>query len=286
MRAIIFRHHDPSAEAYTVVDDMPQPQPGPDEVLVRVAYAALNRLDDFVRIGWKGLDLEFPHIPCSDFSGEIVAVGAGVTGWQVGQRVTANPLIWCGRCRACIAWPRQPLPQSPPDRRARAWRVCRLSSWCRHATWWRCRTGTTCALAAAASLVYVTAWHSLMVAGNLRAAERVLVVGAGGGVNTASLQIAKAGGRRPSMSWRATPRRQSAHGCWAPTGCTTARRAGLVACRLCRHRAGKGVDLVVDNVGRPPGPSSLRTLRVGGRLVTVGGTSGYAAQIPHQPDLR
>jgi len=95
MRAIIFRHHDPSPDVYSFVDDAPQPQPGAGEVLVRVAYAALNRLDDFVRIGWKGLDLEFPHIPCSDFSGEIVAVGAGVTEWQPGRRVTANPLICC-----------------------------------------------------------------------------------------------------------------------------------------------------------------------------------------------
>ena len=67
MRAIVFDQHSPDLNAYRLASDMPEPLPGPDEVIVRVAYAALNRLDNFVRIGWKGLDLKLPHIPCSDF---------------------------------------------------------------------------------------------------------------------------------------------------------------------------------------------------------------------------
>jgi NADPH:quinone reductase-like Zn-dependent oxidoreductase len=103
MRAIIIRRHGAELELYEQVDDLAEPRPAPDEVVVRVSFAALNRLDDWVRIGWKGLRLDFPHVPCSDFAGEIVALGNEVRGWEVGQRVTANPLLWCGRCPACIA---------------------------------------------------------------------------------------------------------------------------------------------------------------------------------------
>ncbi|MCB0063812.1 MAG: alcohol dehydrogenase catalytic domain-containing protein, partial [Caldilineaceae bacterium] len=102
MRAVVFREHNPSLDAYEVIEDMPIPTIGRDEVLVRVQYAAINRLDNWVRIGWRGLNLEFPHIPCSDFSGTIAAVGDAVEGWAEGQRVTANPLLWCGNCRNCL----------------------------------------------------------------------------------------------------------------------------------------------------------------------------------------
>ncbi len=278
MRAIVFHRHDPSPAAYAYTEDAPQPQPGAGEVLVRVAYAALNRLDDFVRIGWKGLDLEFPHIPCSDFSGEIAAVGAGVTGWQPGQRVTANPLIWCGACRACL------------DGRF---------NHCRHAHLIGEHVRGACAdyvvvparnlvavpegydlrLAAAASLVYVTAWHSLVVAAALRAGEKVLVVGAGGGVNTASVQIAKLAGATVYVIAGNAEKAERARLLGADWVLDlSAEPEWSRAVFLATQR--EGVDLVVDNVGQATWLNSLRTLRVGGRLVTVGGTSGYAAQVP------
>ncbi|NJN81382.1 MAG: alcohol dehydrogenase catalytic domain-containing protein, partial [Caldilineaceae bacterium] len=177
MRALIFRRHSVSLDVYEVVEDMPAPTPGPDEVKVRVRYAALNRLDDWVRRGWRGLDLQWPHIPCSDFSGTIVEFGEKVTGWRVGQRVAANPLFWCGDCLAC---------QRGEQNRCK--RLCLLGENVRGAA---CEfvcvpsrnlieipDGYDLAKAAAASLVYVTAWHSLIEAGHLRAGEGVLVVGA------------------------------------------------------------------------------------------------------------
>ena len=265
MRAIVFHRHDPSPAAYAYTEDAPQPQPGAGEVLVRVAYAALNRLDDFVRIGWKGLDLEFPHIPCSDFSGEIAAVGAGVTGWQPGRRVTANPLIWCGACRACL------------DGRF---------NHCRHAHLIGEHVRGACAdyvvvparnlvavpegydlrLAAAASLVYVTAWHSLVVAAALRAGEKVLVVGAGGGVNTASVQIAKLAGATVYVIAGNAEKAERARLLGADWVLDrSAEPEWSRAVFLATQR--EGVDLVVDNVGQATWLNSLRTLRVGGRLV-------------------
>ena len=278
MRAIVFHEHSPSTEVYQLAQSTSILVIGSNDVLVRVQYAALNRLDDWVRIGWKGLKLEFPHIPCSDFSGVIAAVGDKVSGWSVGQQVTANPLLWCGQCGACVRG---------EHNRCQNWKILGEDVRGACAEYVQVPASNLIAVpenfemarAAAASLVYVTAWHSLMSAGNLRAGERVLIVGAGGGVNTAAMQIAKLAGCEvyviASNSDKA--RQAAALGAdwvhdrsidpnWA--------RAIYVSTRK------TGVDMVVDNVGKDTWAESLRTLRPGGRLVTVGGTTGYDASIP------
>lgn len=260
------------------MESLSRPEPAPDGVIVRIAYAALNRLDDFVRIGWKGLNLEWPHIPCSDFSGEIVAVGSEVTTWCVGQRVTANPLVWCGQCRAC---------------RNGQHNLCRKTHLIGEHVRGACADflaiparnliaipdGYDMRLAAAASLVYVTAWHNLIVAGNLRAGERVLVVGAGGGVNTAAMQIARLAGASVYVIAGNAEKAERARllgAEWAIDRRTTPAWSKAVFEATDRQ----GVDMVVDNVGQATWLDSLRALRPGGRLVTVGGTSGYTAETP------
>lgn len=95
MRAIVFyQHGGPDVLQYR--EDIPVVQPGPGEVLVQVCYAALNRLDDFVRTGWRGLNLTFPHILGSDFSGTIVALGP--EGNRLERRAAcggeSDPLVW------------------------------------------------------------------------------------------------------------------------------------------------------------------------------------------------
>ncbi len=278
MRAVIFREHSPSLDVYEVIEELPVPEVGPDEVLVHVQYAAINRLDNWVRIGWRGLNLDFPHIPCADFSGTIAKVGADVAGWQEGQRVTANPLLWCGTCRNCLRG---------YQNRCDHWHILgeTVRGACADYVKIPARNlieipeGYEMQKAAAASLVYVTAWHNLMVAGNLRAGERVLIVGAGGGVNTASLQIAKLAGAEVMMiastaEKAALAREQGAD--WVHDRSADANWSKAVYQATNRE----GVDMVVDNVGEATWPSSLRTLAAGGRLVTVGGTTGYNATVP------
>lgn len=281
MRSVCFDQFSPSLDAYHIAN-LPVPQPGPGEVRVRVAYAALNRLDDFVRKGWKGLDIDFPHIPCADFSGVISALGRDVTEWSPGDWVTANPMLSCGSCEAClrgeqnrctegsilgehvqgacaefVVVPALNLARIPPDFDIRK--------------------------AAAASLVYSTAWHSLVTVGCVGAGERVLIVGAGGGVNTASLQIARLlGAEVYVIAGNAAKVRQAlAQGAlWAfdrsAAGHADWARAVYAA------TARNGIDVVVDNVGAPTWTSSLRTLRTNGRLLTVGGSGGYEATVPVQ----
>jgi len=271
MKAVIFRQHSPNLDVLEVVDDMPVPEIGPDEVLVRVRMAALNRLDDFVRRGWKGLNLAMPHIPGSDLVGDIAAVGEQVTGWQVGQRVTANPGIWCGHCEFCLRGEHS---------------LCRtfhiLGEHVRgsYAEYVKVPArnliavpdGISDEMAAAAPLVFLTAWRMLISRAKLRAGESVLVVGSGGGVNSAAIQIAKLAG--------ATVFALAGNGAKA----AKARELGAIEA-FDYHDAGwskqlyaatgrRGVDVVVDNVGEATFPLSLRALTKGGRLVTVGATTG------------
>ncbi len=278
MRAAIFREHSPSLDVYAVVDDMPVPAIGPADVLVRVSFAALNRLDDFVRQGWKGLDLALPHIPGSDFSGEIAEIGADVTGWAVGQRVTANTMMWCGTCAACIRGKHNQcvtghiLGEHIPGADAEFVRVPARNLIAIPA-------GYDMQKAAAASLVYVTAWHSLMGAGGLKAGERVLVVGAGGGVNTASIQIAKLIGATVYVIAGDATKAAQAEALGADWVHDRS-QDGAWGKAIFKATNRQGVDMVVDNVGAATWPSSLRALSPGGRLVTVGGTSGYGADVP------
>jgi NADPH:quinone reductase-like Zn-dependent oxidoreductase len=277
MRAIVFYQHG-GPEVLQYREDIPDPQPGPGEVLVAVRYAALNRLDDFVRIGWKGLDLAFPHILGSDFAGTITALGPNVTGWGEGQRVVANPTLWCGACPWCVAGQQNRcdsfaiLGEHAPGAYAGFVRVPARNLVAIPA-------GFPDDLATAAPLVSVTAWHMLITAGQVRAGETVLVVGAGGGVNSMAMQIAKLAGatvfvvaanaekaaraRELGADWTVDRSAEPQWGkaVWAATG-------------------RRGVDVAVDNVGAATWGSSLRCLAKGGRLLTVGGTSGYDAAVP------
>lgn len=278
MRAIVFDQHSQNLDVYRLAEDLADPAPATDGVVVRVAYAALNRLDDFVRIGWKGLQLKLPHIPCSDFSGRIVAVGAAVRDWQVGQLVTADPLVACGQCRACLAG---------AQNRCRQAQLLgeHITGTCAEYVAVPARNlvavpaGYDLRQAAAASLVYVTAWHSLITAGRLRAGESVLVVGAGGGVNTAAIQIARLAGAQVYVVASTAAKAAKAEALGADWTHDRSRDPDWSTAVF--HVTGRnGVDMVVDNVGQATWAASLRALRPGGRLVTVGGTSGYSAIVP------
>ncbi len=278
MRAILFRQHSPSPAVYEYSTEAPTPEPGVGEMLVRVRYAALNRLDDFVRRGWKGLNLEWPHIPGSDFSGTVAALGAGVSGWEIGQRVVANPLLWCGACRQCV--------RGFQNRCERGGILGEhVAGACAEFVTVPARNllavpdGYDMQQAAASPLVYATAWHSLMVAGALRAGERVLVVGAGGGVNSVSIQIAKVAGAEVYAVASTAEKARLARGLgadWVHDRSADAEWSRAVY----RATDRQGVDVVVDNVGQATWPNSLRCLAPGGRLLTVGGSSGYEASVP------
>ena len=277
MKAVVFFEHG-GPEVLQLLEDIAVPKFGADDVLVRVQYAALNRLDHFVRKGWPGLQLKMPHILGSDGAGTIAAIGERVEGWQVGQRVTYNPTLWCGKCAHCVAGDHPycdefaMLGEHAPGNYAEFIRVParNLLAIPDHADM---------LAAAAAPVVYVTAWRMLFTKGHLQPGETVLIVGAGGGVNTAAIQLAKFAGAGVYVVAGDANKAQAALGLGAD----------WVVDRSAQPNWGKavwaktnkrGVNVVVDNVGEPTWLNSLRSLGAGGRLLTVGGTAGYNAVTP------
>ena len=188
MKAVLFHTHGgPEVLEYT---DFSLPEPGPGQVLVQLKAAALNRLDLWVRQGWPNIRLAYPHIPGADGAGVISAIGAGVTRFEVGDRVVINGNLSDGTCEFC---------QAGQDNRCVKWGLLGETTRGTYAEYVVIPERNVLKLpdhypfdqAAAAALVFLTAWHSLVTRGQLQAGERVLIVGAGGGVNLASLQIAK-----------------------------------------------------------------------------------------------
>lgn len=277
MKAVIFHEHGgPEVLQYT---DFPDPQPGPGEVLVRLRAAALNRLDLWVRNGWPGIRLEYPHIPGADGAGEIAALGADVTGWQVGDPVVINANIGCGQCQAC---------QNGQDNLCERWHLLGETIRGTYAQYvvvparqlFRLPAGFDFHTAAAASLVYLTAWHSLITRGQLQAGETVLIVGASGGVNTASIQIAKHKGARVIVVGSNARKLALAESLGADVLIDRSQTENW-AKEVYLQTGKRGVDVVVDNVGTTF-PLSLRALRKGGRLLTVGNTGGPKFEIDNR----
>jgi NADPH:quinone reductase-like Zn-dependent oxidoreductase len=275
MRAAVLRAHG-GAEVVDYIEDLPAPEPGPGEVRVQIKAVALNRLDLFVRAGWKGLSLDFPHVICADGAGVVDAVGAGVTQFASGDRVCIDPTIvrpddpalysgmenqsrisilgehHSGTAAEAVVLPQRNLLKMPDD--------------------------FDFGEAAAAGLVGVTAWHSLITRGGLRAGESVLIVGAGGGVNSISIQIAKLAGATVYVVGSNAQKCRQAEALGADATINRAEEPQWSrALYNLTHR--RGVDVVVDNVGQATIGQSIRACRIGGRILIVGGTSGYQLEL-------
>lgn len=277
MKAVYFHQHGgPEVLEY---GELPAPVPGPGQVLVRLHAAALNRLDLWVRDGWPGIKLEYPHIPGADGAGEVAALGPGVEGWRVGERVVINSNLGCGRCDYCLAG---------MDNRCRSWQLLGENVRGTYAGFvavparnlLRLPEGFDEKVAAAGALVYHTAWHSLITRGGLRPGESVLVVGASGGVNSASIQIAKLTGARVIVVGSSPQKLDFARSMGADE--LVDRSAGENWSKTVYELTGKrGVDVVVDNVGTTF-PLSFRSAGKGGRILTVGNSGGPKIEIDNR----
>ncbi|MBK8432617.1 MAG: zinc-binding dehydrogenase [Chloroflexi bacterium] len=270
MKAVVFYEHGGLEQVQ--VAEVGVPEIGAEDVLVQVKAAALNRLDLWVLAGWPSLKLHLPHILGSDGAGVIAQMGANVTGWAVGDRVAINPTLSCGRCRFCVAGQDNLcdsmaiMGEHAPGFYAEYQRVPARNLL-------KLPEGSSFETAAAASLVYVTAWHSLVKRGRLQAGEDVLIVGAGGGVNTAAIQIAHLAGARRIIVVGSNGEKLARAGELGATHLINRNEEdwGKAVFKLTERQ---GVDVVVDNVGAATYAGSLRALRKGGRLLTVGNTSG------------
>ncbi|MGC2289704.1 MAG: alcohol dehydrogenase catalytic domain-containing protein [Thermoplasmata archaeon] len=260
--------------------DIPPPEPGPGEVRVRVHAAAFNRLDRFVLEGIPGVPIELPHVLGSDAAGMVDRVGDGVTDVATGAEVLLNPGLWDATCEYCkagqeslcrnyrilgehtqgsatefIVVPQRNVHAKPP-----VW------SW---------------AQAAAAPLVVQTAWRALRTVGELHPGETVAIIGAGGAVAPAAIQVARRLGGRVVVVGRSAAK--------VERGVALGAEAGLVVTAEKSHDRllwewsdKRGIDVIFDSVGAETVPRSLRALARGGRLVVIGATDGPKVEL----DLR
>lgn len=277
MKALCFYHHGgPEVLRYA---DVPDPVPAANEVVVGVKACALNHLDIWVRRGWPGLKLPMPFWGGSDVAGVIVERGEAVAGWQVGQRVIVDPGItpiedeFTRRGEHSLSPAYQILGEHVPGGLAQyvAVPAANLHALPDHVGFPE---------AAAPLLVTLTAWRMLIHRGRLRAGESVLVVGAGGGVNTMAMQIAKMAGATVYVVAGNAKKAEKARELGADFVIDrTQADWGREVFRLTDKR---GVDLVVDNVGAATLTTSMKAAARGGRIVIIGNTSGPEVNI----DLR
>jgi len=279
MKTVLFRQHGgPEVLEYT---DFPTPEPKPGEALIRLRASALNRMDVMVRNGWTGIKLELPHIDGADGAGEIVEINSAPQSstLQVGDHVVINANLGCGECEFCT---------SDRDNMCRTWHLLGETVRGTYAEYvclpirqlYKLPDDFDYHQAAASALVYQTAWHSLLKRGNLQRGETILIVGAGGGVNTASIQISKLMGAQVIVVGSDAKKLKQAHAIGADILIDRSQESDWSkAVFLATNK--RGVDVVVDNVGTTF-MLSLRALRKGGRLLTVGNSGAPKFEIDNR----
>jgi NADPH:quinone reductase-like Zn-dependent oxidoreductase len=272
MKAV--RLHQFGGPEVLTYEDIADPQPRKDQVLIRICACALNHLDLWVRRGLPGVQL--PHILGSDIAGEVLSIGEYVTGFHPGQRVLLAPMHFCGHCPACLAG---------------------LQNQCREFTaLGNTVDGGNCeqiaisaanvipipdaldfTQAASVPLVFLTAWHMLVGRANIRPGQTVLILGGSSGVGIAAIQIAKLFHCRVIAT--------------AGNESKLAKALALGADHVIHHYQQKiseevrkitnkqGCDIVFEHVGAATWDESLKSLKSAGTLVTCGATTGPDAKL-------
>ena len=252
--------------------EVPDPKPGPDEVLVRVKACALNHLDIFVREGIPALKTPLPFWTGCDIAGDVVEVGASVKDVKTGTRVAVNPNLTCGRCEFCMQGEDSLcvrygiLGEHKPGGLAelvavRADNVLPLPA---HVSYTD---------AASFVLTNMTAWRMVVTQAQVKPGQDVLIIGVGGGVSSTAVQIAKLCGARVLVTSSSDAKLDKAKALGADVGINYSKDADWTKA-VAEHTGKRGVDVVIENVGAATWKQSIRVLKGGGRLVTCGATTG------------
>ncbi|MBD3255883.1 MAG: zinc-binding dehydrogenase [Candidatus Lokiarchaeota archaeon] len=254
---------------------------GPNEVLVGTKFAALNHIDIFVVEGWPGLKLDLPHVIGSDGSGIIKEVGRDVTGFDVGDRVTINPGLSCGKCKYCL---------SGKQNFCEEFTILGENRWGTFAEYFKVPEinllkvpeNFSLEKAAAAPLTFLTAWRMLTTLADLKPEEIIFIHGAGGGVAIASIQIAKYIGAKVITSTSTAKKKEKVKQLGADFVINYKENPDFTKLVYKEFTNKKGVDVVVDSVGQATFSKSVQLLKPGGKLVVPGATTGSNVEL----DLR
>lgn len=275
MKALGFMQHGDANQIQLL--ELPKPTPKKEEVLIQVKASAFNHLDIWVRKGLPGLKLMLPHISGSDAAGIVSELGSDVTNFQIGDRVAINPGINFSEDEFTLRGKQSESPhfaiigEHLPGTHAEfiavpAKNLIKLPQ------------DISFEMAAAAGLVGLTAWRMLLHRAQIKAGETVLIIGAGGGVNSMAIQIAKLAGCYVYAATSTEEKIQQAKALGADH-VYNYRENPEWPKELQRDTKKRGVDVVVDNVGKATLPISMQLVRRGGRIVIVGNTSGPNAEL-------
>ncbi len=269
MKAVIFNEFGDSGVLRCT--DVPDPAPGPGEVLVELHRAAINHVDLDVRSGVSRFGFTLPHILGIEGAGDVVAAGAGVDEALLGERVAIYYIKHCGSCQYCFAGQqnlcdqRQLFGEHIPGTYAE--KIVIPAGNCL-----RLPQGVSYEAGAASVVVFGTAWHALISTAQLRPGETVLIHSVGGGVASAALQIAKLAGTFVIVTASSDEKLERAreHG----ANLTINYRNADVFKTVDEWTYGRGVDVVFDTVGGATFKESMFHMAPGGRLLSIGAHAG------------
>jgi alcohol dehydrogenase len=263
MKAMIIRAHG-DLDRLVYDERFPDPHPGPGEVVVAVRATSLNYHDVFTLRGMPGIKIPLPAIMGLDLAGEIAELGPGVEGWTIGDRVLVDPIdrvrgglmgetIHGGLAERCRVGAHQLIPIP---------------------------AGVTFADAAALPVAYGTAHRMMVTQGKVTAGERVLILGASGGVGTCCVFLAKMAGATVVACASSDEKIKRLYALGADHVIDYARGDFMTEVherfgKPARRNFEGGVDVVINFTGGDTWVPSLRCLRRGGRLLTCGATAGY-----------
>jgi alcohol dehydrogenase len=261
MKAVVFHEHGSLDNIR--YEDFPDPELQPDELLIRVAAVALNGFDPMVLRGIPGLKTPLPMIPGADIAGEVAAVGSAVTPgrWKIGDRV--------------LVIPNQATGMMGETKRGGASELVAVSQ----EYILPIPSGVSFIEAACLPVAYGTALRMIETRGKVQAGDKVLILGASGGVGTCCVQLCKSIGCEviacTSSEWKAAKLKEFG----ADHVINTSSQNYVAEIHRMygkpRTRGGGGVDVIINYTGGETWAECFRTLRLQGKLLTCGATAGY-----------
>ena len=269
MKAVYLTGH--GGNEVVTIGERPMPERHPDEVLVRLHAATLNRVDLYMRDSGAGITHTLPQVMGIDGAGVVEAVDDGSHGLKVGDRVLLYPGVTCGHCEFCLRGEEvlctsMKLLGEHRDGTLAEFITVPVSNAI------PIPEGLSFEEAAALGVNHLTAWRMLMTQARLKPWETVLIFGIGGGVSLAGLQLAKAMGARVIVTSREPDKCERALALGADAAICS--RTHDVVKEVMRLTEKRGVDVVFENVGAAVWDSALKSAVRGGRIVTCGATSG------------
>jgi NADPH2:quinone reductase len=231
-----------------IYGELPEPEPGPNDVLIRVHATSLNRLDVFLREGSHGTRITPPEILGRDIAGEVVRVGSEVDGFELGARVVASGSGSYAQYALAPAARTFLLPDN-----------CSFDD------------GGTLPTAG------LTAYQMLINRARVRPGENVLIMAAGSGVSSYAVQIARAVGARVIATAGSEEKLEKAREIGADA--VIHHYMEDIAVRVRELTDGEGVDVVIEHIGAAVWPACFHSLKVNGRFVTCGVTAGHRVEL-------